>query len=92
MRETMDEAIIRLLWQRLVLAGGWHPEVLLDSLADDISPETLARSSAALMAISPSLDAGSDDRAPRKEPTGVRAAETMTTSVMGFHSLENNSA
>lgn len=40
---TMDEAIIRLLWQRLVLAGGWHPEVLLDSLAADIPPETLTR-------------------------------------------------
>ena len=42
---------------------------------------TPARSSAARMATSPSFDAGRLDRPPRKDPTGVRAAETMTTSM-----------
>ena len=32
----MDEAIIRVLWRHLVLSGGWHPDVLLESLEDDL--------------------------------------------------------
>src|SRR3954471_22103364 len=47
------------------------------------SPVTLARSRAALMATSPSLWAGKVAKAPLKDPTGVRAADTMTTSSMG---------
>ena len=35
----------------------------------------------ARIATSPSFDAGRLDNPPRKEPTGVRAAETMTTSM-----------
>src|SRR5579863_5326534 len=46
------------------------------------SPETLARASAALMATSPNLWAGRVAKAPLNAPTGVRAAETMTTSSM----------
>src|SRR5581483_1085776 len=46
------------------------------------SPVTLARSRAALMATSPSLWAGRVAKAPLKDPTGVRAADTMTTSSM----------
>src|SRR3954467_3226679 len=46
------------------------------------SPVTLARSRAALIAISPSLWAGTVAKAPLKEPTGGRAADTMTTSSM----------
>src|SRR6478752_8772117 len=41
---------------------------------------TCARSSAARMATSPSVCAGTLDSAPLNEPTGVRAALTMTTS------------
>ncbi len=41
-----------------------------------------ARDTAAWMAILPSSWAGRLARAPLKEPTGVRAAETMTMSLM----------
>src|SRR5690348_6604848 len=51
------------------------------------SPVTLARSSAARIATSPSLWAGRVANAPLKEPTGVRAADTMTTSSMGKPSI-----
>src|SRR6478735_6656555 len=47
------------------------------SLAD-----TPARSSAALMAVAPSLGAVIDESEPKKEPIAVRAAPTMTTSRM----------
>src|SRR5262245_42876147 len=43
---------------------------------------TLARSSAAFIAAVPKSWAGSVANAPLKEPTGVRAPEAMTTSVM----------
>ena len=46
-------------------------------------PSTFARASAALIAVRPSSWAGTLAKAPLKEPTGVRAAETMTTSSMG---------
>src|SRR5690349_12310438 len=41
-----------------------------------------ARSTAAVIATLPNSWAGRADSAPLNEPTGVRAAETMTTSVM----------
>jgi len=44
----------------------------------------LARSSTALMAASPSLCAGTVAKAPLKEPTGVRAPATITTSSTGI--------
>src|SRR6185369_13291621 len=44
---------------------------------------TLARFSASMMATLPSSWAARLARAPLNEPTGVRAAEVMTTSVMG---------
>ncbi len=42
--------------------------------------ETPARASASRTATAPSRVAGTDEREPRKEPTGVRAAATTTTS------------
>src|SRR3990170_1789359 len=44
------------------------------------SGETLARSMAAFKATVPRKDAATELNAPLKEPTGVRAAETMTMS------------
>ena len=46
------------------------------------SGETLARSSAPLIATAPSSWAVSEPSAPLNAPTGVRAADTITTSVM----------
>jgi hypothetical protein len=47
------------------------------------SEATPARSSAALSATMPSMCAGSVPNAPLKLPTGVRAAEAMTISLIG---------
>ena len=46
------------------------------------SGETLARSSAPLMAMAPNSWAEIEPSAPLNAPTGVRAADTITTSVM----------
>src|SRR3954452_16466727 len=46
------------------------------------SGETLARSSAALIATAPSSWASNEPNLPLKDPTAVRAADTITTSVM----------
>src|SRR2546428_2057448 len=46
------------------------------------SGESLARSSAPLIANAPSSCASNEPSAPLKDPTGVRAADTITTSVM----------
>ena len=51
--------------------------------------EMPARSIAALMAMVPRSCAATEDSAPLNEPTGVRAAETMTTSVMVVSLPEN---
>src|SRR5688572_18958239 len=45
--------------------------------------EMPARSIAARIAADPRAGAGREDSFPRKEPTGVRAAERMTTSLTG---------
>ena len=44
--------------------------------------ESPAESMAAVMAAAPSCGAGTDDKAPRKDPIGVRRADTITTALL----------